>query len=58
MGSVWSLILFDKRYPDLNNDTAIVDSQHSTVHSNTDQQLRQRQHPDNVAQEEQGALYL
>ena len=59
MGSVWSLILFDRRHPDISNNTAIVDVQHSTVHSNTDQQLRQRQHPDNVAEEEQGgALYL
>ena len=56
MGSVWSLLLFERRYPDTDN-TPIVDLQNSTVQTPSGTQLHHRA-PQNAAEEESGTLEL
>ena len=56
MGAVWSLFLFERRYPDT-LDTPIVDLQNSTVQNQSDTQLHHRV-PKNAAEEENGTLQL
>ena len=56
MGAVWSLLLFQKHYPE--PEAAIVDLQGSqTVQTHQDADLRHRL-PDNASREEEGPLYI